>query len=91
MNDDQIIEQIRDEVAGIAIGSGYYSTAIGIDEAREVATAVLPIVKAACAEALRGAAGAIEKSDAGLPGMTVSDAVRSLRFRADDLDEEPTR
>lgn len=41
---DALAEKIRDEVAGIVIGSGYYSTAIGVDEASEVAAAVLPIV-----------------------------------------------
>lgn len=43
------------------------------------------------AEALREAAIGIEKSDCSLPGMTVSDAVRSLRFRADELEGGDTR
>ncbi|WP_347042043.1 hypothetical protein [Brachybacterium nesterenkovii] len=61
-----------------------------VDLPAYIAAAVLPIVEAAVkrgqAEALRDAATGIEKSDRSLPGMTVSDAVRSLRFRADDLE-----
>lgn len=57
---------------------------------RESAAAVLPIiaaeVRAAKAEALRSAARDIEVSDGHLPGMTVRDVYRGLRFRADDME-----
>lgn len=31
------VEEIRDEIAGHPIGSGYYQTTVGVDEAREIA------------------------------------------------------
>lgn len=34
------VEQIRDEIAGHPIGSGYYRTAVAVDEAREIAESV---------------------------------------------------
>lgn len=34
------VEMIADEIAGHPIGSGYYQTTIGIDEAREIAEVV---------------------------------------------------
>jgi len=33
--------ELVDEIAGRPIGSGYYSTSVGIDEAREIADAIL--------------------------------------------------
>ena len=38
---DVMRERIRDELAGWTIGSGYYSTMVGVDEAGEMADAVL--------------------------------------------------
>ena len=46
IRDEALIKRIRDEVAGIVTGSGYYSTAIGVDEAAEIAATVLPIITA---------------------------------------------
>ena len=34
-------DELVDEIAGHPIGSGYYSTNVGIDEAREIADAIL--------------------------------------------------
>ena len=34
-------EEVRDEIAGHPIGSGYYATAVGVDEAAEIADALL--------------------------------------------------
>ena len=34
------VEMIADEIVGHPIGSGYYQTTVGIDEAREIAEAV---------------------------------------------------
>ena len=34
-------EEVRDEIAGHPIGSGYYATSVGVDEAAEVADALL--------------------------------------------------
>ena len=34
-------EEVRDEVAGHPIGSGYYATTVGVDEAAEIADALL--------------------------------------------------
>ena len=64
------------------------------EDAREAcesaADALLPVVaeevRKAKAEALRGAASDIEASDHHLPGMTVRDVCRGLRFRADDME-----
>lgn len=48
-------ERIRDEIAGHPIGSGYYQTVVGVDEASDIAAAILPDiiaeVQAAKAEA----------------------------------------
>lgn len=46
-----IEQEIADEISGIQVGSGYYSTTIGIDAAQEAAVAVMPLVKRAQAEA----------------------------------------
>lgn len=34
-------DELADEMAGHPIGSGYYSTTVGVDEAREIADAIL--------------------------------------------------
>lgn len=34
------VEEIRDEIAGHPIGSGYYQTTVGVDEASEIAEIV---------------------------------------------------
>ena len=34
-------EEVRDEIAGHPIGSGYYATSVGVDEASEIADALL--------------------------------------------------
>lgn len=38
-------ETVRDELAGWPIGSGYYQTTVGTDEAREMARAVLALLR----------------------------------------------
>lgn len=38
------MEDVRDEISGWPIGSGYYSTQIGTDEAAEIARAVLALI-----------------------------------------------
>ena len=38
---DVMRERIRDELAGWIIGSGYYSTTVNVDEAGEMADAVI--------------------------------------------------
>jgi len=37
-------EAVRDEIAGHPIGSGYYGTAVSVDEAGEIADAVLALL-----------------------------------------------
>ncbi|MBK0330401.1 hypothetical protein I8D64_03180 [Brachybacterium sp. MASK1Z-5] len=54
---------------------------------QECVDAVQAIVREAQAEVLRDAAQAIEDSDKALPDLAIATAVRSLRFRADDLTE----
>ena len=39
-----LIEVLRDELAGWPVGSGYYGTQVGTDEAREMAHAALPVI-----------------------------------------------
>ncbi len=39
-------DQLADEVSGWPIGSGYYATTVGSDEAREITDALLPVVEA---------------------------------------------
>src|SRR5690606_21706700 len=52
MTDEQSIrDEIADEISGIVVGSGYYSTFIGIDAAQEAADAIMPLVRKAPAEA----------------------------------------
>ena len=34
-------DEVRDEIAGHPIGSGYYATSVGVDEAAEIADALL--------------------------------------------------
>lgn len=62
MTTGDLTERIRDEITGHPIGSGYYQTAVGTDEAADIAADILPIVeaevRAAKAEALREAADA---------------------------------
>lgn len=38
------VEEIRDELAGWPIGSGYYITMVSVDEAREMGQAVLALL-----------------------------------------------
>ena len=48
-----LIEVLRDELAGWPIGSGYYGTQVGTDEAREMAHAALPVIAAGLLAPLR--------------------------------------
>jgi len=41
---NELREAIRDVLAGWPIGSGYYSTAVGVDEAWEMADAVMQML-----------------------------------------------
>lgn len=41
---DVMRERIRDELAGWTIGSGYYSMMVDVDEAGEMADAVLAVL-----------------------------------------------
>ena len=38
---DEMVRVVRDEIAGWPIGSGYYATSVSVDEAREMAAAVV--------------------------------------------------
>lgn len=49
----QVIDLARDELAGWPIGSGYYGTKVDVDEAREMAEAVLPVIVAAVLKPIR--------------------------------------
>ncbi|MCG7309713.1 MULTISPECIES: hypothetical protein [Brachybacterium] len=71
---DTLREQIRDEVEGIVIGSGYYSIAIGIDAAGEVADAVLAVVQPATRE---------EKAEAWNEGHEIGWLNADERWRCD--------
>ena len=42
---DVMRERIRDELAGWTIGSGYYSTMVNVDEACEMADAVIAALR----------------------------------------------
>ena len=42
---DVMRERIRDELAGWTIGSGYYSTTVNVDEAGEMADAVIAALR----------------------------------------------
>lgn len=50
MTTDDLTERIRDEIAGHPIGSGYYQTAVGIDEAADIAATVMSVVTPVLAE-----------------------------------------
>lgn len=50
-NEQSIRDELADEISGIVVGSGYYSTFIGIDAAQEAADAIMPLVRKAQAEA----------------------------------------
>jgi len=49
-------EAVRDELAGTPIGTGYYSTAVGIDEAHDMADEVLDALAPFVADRERQAA-----------------------------------
>lgn len=49
VTDDSMAETIRDELAHVTIGSGYYQTSVGTDEADEMAGWVLTAIRAAAA------------------------------------------
>ena len=52
MTDEQSVrDEIADEISGITVGSGYYSTTIGIDAAQEAADAIMPLIRRIQAEA----------------------------------------
>lgn len=61
---DALDEEIRDAVTGLYAEYGYYAHSISVDEAAEIATAVLPIiaeeVRKAKAEAWEECASEIE-------------------------------
>lgn len=42
---DSIRDRLRDELAGWPIGSGYYLTTVSVDEARDMADAVLAVLR----------------------------------------------
>lgn len=52
MSRDALIERVRDELAGWPIGSGYYGVTVGIDEAQEMAAAVVDAVLSTAADDL---------------------------------------
>lgn len=41
---DEAVEKVRDELAEVAIGGGYYATPIAVDEAEELARMALEVV-----------------------------------------------
>lgn len=51
MTGADVTGQLAEEIAGWPIGSGYYGTSIGTDEAREIAAALAPTVNKLIAEA----------------------------------------
>lgn len=53
MTDDIDREALRDIIAHWPIGSGYYTTSVGIDEAREIADAILTDFLPAYTERIR--------------------------------------
>ena len=67
---DEAREAVRDELAHTTIGAGYYSTAVGIDEARDMADEVLAalaphvaaLVRAERAAALREVAAGFREN-----------------------------
>lgn len=86
-----IEEEIADEISGIQVGSGYYSTTIGIDAAREAATAIMPLVRRIQAEAgaraLRSYRTRLMDQNIDRFGIVLPDLHEVL----DDLDEEADR
>ena len=73
-------ETVRDEIAGHPIGSGYYATTVGVDEAAEIADAVLSL--------LPGRSEAEVKEEA---LREARDAVRASSFWADGSDNYADR
>ena len=67
LTDDERLDVIRDLLGGWPIGSGYYQTTVGGDEAREMADAILEAFRAAAAD---------DSAD-----RTVYDEVRAERHR----------
>lgn len=43
---------IRDELSGWPIGTGYYATQVGVDEASDMAQALMPVIERIVAERL---------------------------------------
>ena len=83
-------ETVRDEIAGHPIGSGYYATTVGVDEAAEIADAVLSLLPGrseaeVAAEALRDAADEWHAEHYGTrPAVTTEDLLdRADRLAAD--------
>lgn len=52
MSTDDLREKLADELSGFPIGTGYYQTTVGTNEAREMADALLPIIDAHTAAAV---------------------------------------
>lgn len=52
MSTDDLRAKLRDELSGFPIGTGYYQTTVGTNEAREMADALLPIIEAHTAAAV---------------------------------------
>ena len=52
-NEQSIRDEIADEISGITVGAGYYSTTIGIDAAQEAADAIMPLIRRIQAERVR--------------------------------------
>lgn len=89
-----IEEEIADEISGIQVGTGYYSTTIGIDAAKDAAAALSPLLNRVRAETLREAARFLRSSDNPQRGSdfrresyVMDDAGYQLFVRADAIEQ----
>lgn len=55
-------EQIRDEIAGRPVGNGYYGSTISVEEAAEIADAVLKVLADPPDDVIERAAEAIDRA-----------------------------
>ena len=83
MSTDDLRAKLRDELSGFPIGTGYYQTTVGTNEAREMADALLPIIDAHTAalikQAVPGVKVAVDLSQAtGLSLAQVADAIARI-------------
>ena len=75
---DALIEDVRDEISGWNIGSGYYQTTIGVDEASELAPVAVNAVLRFIADDLDGAADDADCDCQTDSDVTTCDCIRHL-------------